>query len=76
VARIATVVVGGAGPAGLLMAAGGPVFAWLASGLAARLTALTAWFLLALPFVAGLYLFELLDRRFWEHARLGAPHEE
>ena len=37
---------------------------------------LTAWFLLAIPFVAGLYLFERLDRRFWDHARLGAPHEE
>jgi hypothetical protein len=57
------------------LAVGGAVSALRGSVMAWRIVAAASWFLLALPFVAGLYVFELLDRRLWGRAQLEPPFE-
>jgi hypothetical protein len=57
------------------LAIGGAVVAATGSGAVVRLLAATSWFVLALPFVTGLYLFEFFDRRWWERARFESPFE-
>jgi hypothetical protein len=54
----------------LAVAVGGVAIMFLAQGMLLRMLAGLSWFLLAIPFVAGLYVFEFFDRRWWRLAAL------
>jgi hypothetical protein len=56
----------------LALALAGMAIMFAGRGTMLRMLAGASWFLLALPFVAGLYVFEFFDRRWWGRARLGA----
>lgn len=49
---------------------GGAALAALGVSGGIQILALSTWFLVALPFVAGWYLFEALDRRLWRRSAL------
>ena len=59
----------------LALAVGGAASLFLARGVLLPMLAALSWFVLALPFVAGLYVFEFFDRRWWGRARLGAQSD-
>ena len=54
----------------LALAVGGMAIMFVAPGMLLRMLAGASWFVLALPFVAGLRVFEFFDRRWWARARL------
>ena len=54
----------------LALAVGGMAIMFVAPGMFLRMLAGASWFVLAVPFVAGLYVFEFFDRRWWARARL------
>jgi hypothetical protein len=60
----------------LALAVGGAAILFVGRGMLLRMLAATSWFVLALPFVAGLYVFEFFDRRWWARARLEPRSDE
>jgi hypothetical protein len=54
----------------LSLAVGGAALLFVGRDLLLRTLAGASWFVLALPFVVGLYVFEFFDRRWWSGARL------
>jgi len=56
----------------LALAVGGAACLFVAHGMLLSMLAAVSWFVLALPFVAGLYVFEFFDRHWWGRAHLGA----
>jgi hypothetical protein len=59
----------------LALAVGGAASLFVARGVLLPMLAALSWFVLALPFVAGLYVFEFFDRRWWGRARLGVQSD-